>query len=85
MPQPQAKPIPLRCWYLLANGSRAQAYVKRAEDSGYDQVRIWDAPEARMKDSELGEDKPGRAFAAGVTWDACVARWREVLALASRA
>jgi len=65
MPQPQAKPIPPRCWYLLANGSRAQAYVKRAEDSGYDQVRNWDAPEARMKDSELGEDKPGRAFAAG--------------------
>ena len=31
----------------------------------------------------MGES--GRAFAAGVTWDACVARWREVLALASRA
>jgi signal transduction histidine kinase len=56
---------PLRRWYLLANGSRAQAYVKRAADSGYDQVRAWDAPDARMKDSELGEDKPGRAFAAG--------------------
>ncbi len=27
----------------------------------------------------MGES--GRAFAAGVTWDACVARWREVLAL----
>ena len=56
---------PLRRWYLLANSSRAQAFVKRAEDSGYDQVRAWDAPEARMKNSELGEDKPGRAFAAG--------------------
>ena len=50
-------------WFLLANGSRAQAYVKRKQDSGYDQIRAWDAPEARMRDSELGEDKPGRAFA----------------------
>jgi len=31
----------------------------------------------------MGES--GRAFAAGVTWDACVARWQEVLALARRA
>jgi hypothetical protein len=55
---------PRRHWFVLANGSRAQAYVKRREDSGYDQVKIWDAPEARMRDAELGEDKPGRAFAA---------------------
>ena len=38
--------------------------MKRREDSGYDQVRLWDAPEARMRDAELGEDKPGRAFAS---------------------
>lgn len=56
---------PRRHWYLLANGSRAQAYVKRAENSGYDIVQEWDAPQARMRDSELGEDRPGRAFAAG--------------------
>jgi len=56
---------PRRHWYLLANGSRAQAYVKRVEDSGYDMVQEWDAPQARMRDSELGEDRPGRAFAAG--------------------
>ena len=56
MPNATTKPEALKRWYLLANGSRAQAYVKRAEDSGYDQVRIWDAPEARMKDSELGAD-----------------------------
>ena len=55
---------PSRHWFLLANGSRAQAYVKRKQDSGYDQLRVWDAPEARMRDAELGEDKPGRAFAA---------------------
>ncbi len=65
MPNATTKPEALKRWYLLANGSRAQAYVKRAEDSGYDQVRNWDAPEARMRDAELGEDKPGRAFAAG--------------------
>ncbi|MCZ8278781.1 MAG: host attachment protein [Acetobacteraceae bacterium] len=52
-----------RHWFILANGSRAQAYVKRTQDSGYDQLRAWDAPEARMRDAELGEDKPGRAFA----------------------
>ncbi len=65
MPNTTTKPDLLKRWYLLANGSRAQAFVKRAEDSGYDQLRAWDAPEARMKNSELGEDKPGRAFAAG--------------------
>ena len=55
-------------WFILANGSRAQAYVKREQDSGYDQLRVWNAPEARMRDAELGEDKPGRAFAgAGAT------------------
>jgi hypothetical protein len=57
------KAIPHRHWYLLANGSRAQAYVKRLEDSGYSEVRAWDAPDARQRDFELGEDKPGRAFA----------------------
>ncbi len=65
VPNTTTKPDLLKRWYLLANGSRAQAFVKRAEDSGYDQLRAWDAPEARMKNSELGEDKPGRAFAAG--------------------
>ena len=59
---------PRHHWFILANGSRAQAYVKRWEDSGYDQLRVWDAPEARMRDAELGADKPGRAFAsAGAT------------------
>jgi len=58
-----SKAEPGRQWFILANGSRAQAYVKRTQDSGYDQLRAWDAPEARMRDAELGEDKPGRAFA----------------------
>ena len=64
MPTPSSNPDPNRHWFLLANGSRAQAYVKRKQDSAYDQLRTWDAPEARMRDAELGEDKPGRAFAA---------------------
>ena len=64
MPTPSSNADPSRHWFLLANGSRAQAYVKRKQDSGYDQLRVWDAPEARMRDAELGEDKPGRAFAA---------------------
>ena len=63
MPIASSTTDPRRHWFLLANGSRAQAYVKRREDSGYDQLRAWDAPEARMRDAELGEDKPGRAFA----------------------
>jgi hypothetical protein len=64
MPTTSSNADPSRHWFLLANGSRAQAYVKRKQDSGYDQLRVWDAPEARMRDAELGEDKPGRAFAA---------------------
>ena len=57
-----------RRWYVVANGSRAHAFVKRAGESGYDAVRDWDAPDARKRDAELGEDKPGRAFAgAGAT------------------
>ena len=64
MPTTSSNADPSRHWFLLANGSRAQAYVKREQDSGYDQLRVWDAPEARMRDAELGEDKPGRAFAA---------------------
>lgn len=64
MPTTSSNADPSRHWFLLANGSRAQAYVKRKQDSGYDQLRAWDAPEARMRDAELGEDKPGRAFAS---------------------
>ena len=64
MPNSASQTDPRRHWYVLANGSRAQVYVKRKQDSGYDQLRNWDAPEARMRDAELGEDKPGRAFAA---------------------
>ena len=51
-------------WYLVANGSRGRAYAKRLGESGYDVVKSWDSPDARAKDSVLGEDKPGRAFAS---------------------
>jgi hypothetical protein len=75
MPTTSSNADPSRHWFLLANGSRAQAYVKRKQDSGYDQLRVWDAPEARMRDAELGEDKPGRAFAsAGATQRSAMGR-----------
>jgi protein required for attachment to host cells len=57
--------LPGEHWFVVANGSRAKAYVKRASESGYDLVAEWDEPEARMRDAELGEDRPGRAFAGG--------------------
>lgn len=54
-------------WFIVANGSRARAFVKRLGESGYDTARNWDEPDARARDAELGEDRPGRAFAsAGV-------------------
>lgn len=50
--------------FVVANGSHGKAYVKRLGESGYDEVLAWDSPDARTKDSVLGEDKPGRAFAS---------------------
>jgi protein required for attachment to host cells len=57
--------LPGEHWFVVANGSRAKAYVKRVAASGYDVVAEWDEPEARMRDAALGEDRPGRAFAGG--------------------
>jgi protein required for attachment to host cells len=48
--------------YLVANGSHGRGYLKRLGESGYDAVLSWNSPEARAKDSELGEDRPGRSF-----------------------
>jgi protein required for attachment to host cells len=56
-----AEPGP-RHWFVIANGSRAQAYLQRIGTPGYDTIRDWDAPEARMTSAELGEDRPGRVF-----------------------
>jgi protein required for attachment to host cells len=57
----------LHRWYLVANGSRARAYVPRLGSPGYDIVREWDAPEARLTGRDAGEERPGRVFAsAGV-------------------
>ncbi|MBR0683317.1 host attachment protein [Roseomonas eburnea] len=54
--------------FVVANGSHGRAYLKRLGETGYDAVIAWASPDARAKDSELGEDKPGRAFAgAGAT------------------
>jgi hypothetical protein len=51
-------------WCVLANASRARAFVRRADAPGYDEVRSWDSPAARAHSAELGEDRPGRVFAA---------------------
>lgn len=50
--------------FVVANGSHGRAYLKRLGESGYDAVLTWASPDARAKDSELGEDRPGRAFAS---------------------
>ncbi|WP_198371575.1 host attachment protein [Roseomonas rosulenta] len=48
--------------FVVANGSHGKAWMKRLGESGYDTVLAWDAPDARRKDAEQGEDRPGRAF-----------------------
>lgn len=54
--------------FVVANGSHGKAYMKRLGETGYDAVLTWASPDARAKDSDLGEDRPGRAFAsAGAT------------------
>ncbi len=53
--------------FVVANGSHGRAYLKRLGQTGYDAVLTWASPEARAKDSELGEDRPGRAFASAGT------------------
>lgn len=55
---------PARRLFVVANGSHGKGYVKRLGESGYDAVISWDSPDARTKDSVLGEDRPGRAFAS---------------------
>ncbi|MBR0653146.1 host attachment protein [Roseomonas terrae] len=51
-----------RCLFVVANGSRGTAYRKRSGESGYDSALDWDEPDARTKDADQGEDRPGRAF-----------------------
>lgn len=54
--------------FVVANGSHGKAYLKRLGESGYDPVLVWVSPDARAKDTTLGEDRPGRSFAsAGAT------------------
>ena len=52
---------PARRLYVVVNGSHGTGYVKRLGETGYDAVMAWDSPDARTKDSVLGEDRPGRA------------------------
>ncbi len=54
--------------FLVANGSRGKAYLKRLGETGYDAVLTWDEPDARRRDADQGEDRPGRTFpGAGAT------------------
>lgn len=51
--------------FLVANGSQGRAYAKRLGESGYDPLLAWDAPDARRRDAEQGEDRPGRTTGGG--------------------
>ncbi len=51
--------------FVVVNGSHGRAYVKRQGESGYDPVIDWNEPDARRKDADQGEDRPGRAFGGG--------------------
>ena len=53
-----AEPGPHR-WFVVANASPARAYVQRIGSPGYDVVREWDHPDARMTASDPGDDRPG--------------------------
>ena len=68
---PQPEPIEgghTRRLFVVANGSHGKGYLKRLGETGYDAVLTWASADARAKDSELGEDRPGRSFAsAGAT------------------
>ncbi|MDO9708525.1 host attachment protein [Paracraurococcus lichenis] len=45
-------------WFVVANGSRAKAYVQRIGEAGYDVIRAWDSPGMRMTSADRGEDLP---------------------------
>jgi len=53
-----------RIWFVVVNGSRGRAFERRQDQPGYDVVAEWDAPDARARDADLGEDRPGRAFSS---------------------
>ena len=52
-----AEPGPRR-WFLVANSSRARAYVQRVGSPGYDVLQQWDSPTERMTSADRGEDRP---------------------------
>ncbi|MDI3305460.1 MAG: host attachment protein [Acetobacteraceae bacterium] len=55
----------MRRWFVVANASRARAYVQRIGSSGYDQVRDWEDEHARFSG---GTDRlPHDAAAANAT------------------
>jgi len=51
-----------KCWFVVADASRAVAYRRRADRPGYDEVARWESPTAAKPARELVSDRPGRAF-----------------------
>ncbi len=64
MREPVSEVAHARRLFVVANGSRGKGYVKRLGQTGYDAVLAWDSPDARTKDAELGEDRPGRSISS---------------------
>jgi len=54
--------MPNRCVYLVADGERARAMVRRAEASGYDVVLELDSAAAHQASRDMLTERPGRTF-----------------------
>lgn len=50
-----------KCWFVVADASRAVAYMRRQDRPGYDEVARWESPQAAKPGRELVSDRPGRA------------------------
>lgn len=51
-----------KCWFVVADASRAIAYRRRQDRPGYDEVARWESPTAAKPAADLVSDRPGRAF-----------------------
>jgi protein required for attachment to host cells len=51
-----------RDWVLVANAARARLFERDAENGALRELGDWVHPEARTKDSALGNDRPGQAM-----------------------
>jgi hypothetical protein len=72
-------------WFVVANASRGQAWIQRIGARGYDRVRDWDDPGARMagrtdKDQQLEYQGSVKAETARDAHDLPEAMLREITA-----